>query len=109
MAIKRSQTRPTDIELYTLMWDIAHDPTTCCEITGLSLHDLRKVRDSLSLDRIDNDLGYIQGNIRIIATSLNAARGDNTDVPPRAISKLTKRLSRIIESRLSRAPKAKAT
>lgn len=54
-----------------------------CAVTGLPFC-LKKSKEfknpwSPSIDRINNDLGYMHDNIRIVCTMYNLARGQHTD------------------------------
>lgn len=66
-----------------------------CEITGLSKHQLRKMGEQLSVDRINSFLGYVPGNCQIIAESLNQAKGRASNVPQSAINRLLRRAARV--------------
>lgn len=49
-----------------------------CEVTGLALVKLDGTRNpySPSIDRIEPELGYVDGNVRIVAWALNMALGE---------------------------------
>lgn len=72
-----------------------HIPEMQCEITGLSKHQLKKIGERLSVDRISSFLGYVPGNCQIIAESLNKAKGRSDHVPQSAINRLLRRASRV--------------
>ena len=72
-----------------------------CAVTGYSRLALLKVGDRLSVDRIDPRRGYVRGNMRVIALSLNVAKGVGVGVPERAIQRLVRRMERVKGDRLS--------
>lgn len=79
-----------------------HDVRSTCAVSGYSLLVLRKCGDRLSVDRINPRLGYVRSNIRVIALSLNVAKGVGAGVPERAIQRLVRRMLRVKEDRWSR-------
>jgi hypothetical protein len=95
---------PVCKKAYLAMLAKTKDPTSRCAITGLSQKDLRKLGDTLSIDRIDSTQGYVEGNMQLMSMYLNNAKGIRPDVPKRAIKRLLRRLGRIVESKLSESP-----
>lgn len=83
----------------------AHELGARCAVTGASLLALRKVGDALSVDRVENSLGYVAGNTRLIAMSLNTAKGADKHIPKRAIRLLIGRLEGVVFDKLSVMPK----
>lgn len=83
------------------MYVAAHDPLSTCVILKRPLHTLRKVGETLSVDRIDPTLGYTKANTRLLASSLNEAKGDDPTIPQRAINKLLRKLATVCEDRQS--------
>lgn len=79
-----------------------HDPDTRCAITGLSRHQLRKIGEKLSVDRINPYLGYVRGNCQIIALSLNTAKGRSQYAPGSAIRWLLRRAGGVRPGRFTR-------
>lgn len=92
---------PVDVDLLADFYQRSFDPQSRCEVTGLALHDLKKLGDQLSVDRIDPTLGYTGGNMRLISLKLNMAKGIRPSVPPYAVKRLLRRLTRIRVSKLS--------
>lgn len=80
----------------------AHDVRSTCAVSGYSLLALRKCGDQLSVDRIDPRLGYVRGNIRVIALSLNVAKGVSASVPERSVQRLARRMLRVRGDRWTR-------
>jgi len=80
---------------FSRMLYLSRMPMSCCAVTGRTLFTLRKVGDQLSVDRIDSTLGYVAGNMRLLALSLNVAKGAGDRVPQEAINKLLWRLDRV--------------
>ena len=79
-----------------------HDVRSTCAVSGYSLLALRKVGDRLSVDRINPRLGYVHGNVRVIALSLNVAKGVGVGVPERAVQRLVRRMERVKGDKWSR-------
>ena len=77
------------------MMGMRHIPEMQCEITGLSKHQLRKMGERLSVDRINPFKGYVPGNCQVIAESLNIAKGRAKHVPQSAINRLLRRAARV--------------
>lgn len=69
--------------LYNIEFNITEDdifvPTTC-PITGLELKrgQGKIIPNSPTLDRVDNSLGYVPGNVRVISNKANRQKGDLT-------------------------------
>ena len=82
------------------------DPSMRCQVTGRSLRSLWKVGQKLSVDRIQNHLGYIPGNMQLMAVDLNSAKGSGVHVPQHAIHKLLAKLAQTKDDRLSEVPGA---
>jgi hypothetical protein len=57
---------------------------------------LRKVGERLTVDRIDSSLGYVEGNMRLLAGDLNSAKGTRKEVPWSAINRLLYRLDKTV-------------
>jgi hypothetical protein len=93
---------PFDVAVYREAMLATHSLTARCDILGRSLFALRKVGERLSIDRIDPGRGYVAGNMRLIAMSLNTAKGTNKEVPQWAINKLLRKLERTVNDKLSR-------
>lgn len=70
-------------------------------MTGISLVGLMKIGSSLTVDRIDPSKGYTFGNMRLIAAELNSAKGNQKEVPKRAIRRLLERWERVRWDELS--------
>lgn len=51
-----------------------------CAITGIPLfHDAIDKNQMPSLDRINNDFGYVRGNVQFVCCRINYAKNDGTD------------------------------
>lgn len=92
---------PFDTVAHQEALSACHDWTSRCAITGRSVFALRKVGERLSIDRIRPDLGYVPGNIQLIALSLNVAKGNRKEVPQWAVNRLLRKLERVVRDRLS--------
>jgi len=53
----------------------------CCALSGVKLtwSQGKWMPTSISMDRIDNSQGYVQGNVRLVCASINAFKGTMTD------------------------------
>lgn len=74
--------RPTENPISTAeLYKLWQDQNGCCPISGYKLTWGRgKITEtSLSLDRIDHELGYCSGNVRLVCYAINAFRGRMTD------------------------------
>ncbi len=91
-----------DEEAYMAMLRESKNMRSVCAVTGRSLLALRKVGEKLSIDRINPYGGYTIGNMRLLALSLNVAKGNRRTVPQSAINKLLRKLDRVVNDRLSR-------
>ena len=81
-------------------------PQSQCKVTGRSLRALWKVGQRLSVDRIQSTLGYMPGNMQLIALDLNSAKGAGAYVPQQAIHRLLAKLAQTKDDRLSEVPGA---
>jgi len=65
----------TEYDLLTLSWPIT------CPILGMPLeYNFRGYNENKpSVDRIDNDLGYVSGNVQIISCLANRSKNSLTD------------------------------
>ncbi len=77
------------------LYEAAKNDRSLCAVLMRPLHTLRKVGETLSVDRIDPALGYTKANTRLLASTLNEAKGDNPTIPQRAINKLLRKLSAV--------------
>lgn len=76
----RSKSRAFDIDNDYIM-DLLRMQNYKCAVSGLELaHD--KSLYSMSIDRIDNNVGHVVGNVQLISRGLNLAknRGGNSDL-----------------------------
>jgi hypothetical protein len=83
------------------MIHLSKDPHSVCAVTGRSLFALRKVGEKLSIDRIDPQKGYIDGNMQLLTMSLNSAKGMGDHVPQVAINRLLRKLTRVVDDNFS--------
>lgn len=88
------------------MLEAANDPRSVCAVLGRSLFALRKVGQKLTVDRIDSTKGYVDGNMQLLASDLNSAKGVSMEVPWRSVHLILRRLERVVDDRLSRVPGA---
>lgn len=68
------------IEFNMTRADLGEIPTHC-PVLGLKLkydHVGRRIAESASIDRFNNDLGYISGNVRIISNRANELKNNGT-------------------------------
>lgn len=91
-------------EAHAQMLILSHDPTSKCKVTGASLFALWKVGDKLSVDRIDPTLGYVEGNMQLMALSLNIAKGTKAKVPFQDTAKLLRKLRTVVHDVYSEVP-----
>lgn len=87
-----------DTEYHAAMLDLRHNRESICAVSGLSQHTLKKMRVRLSVDRLDNGLGYVPGNCCLLAEPLNTAKGCGTYVPRLSLERLLKRADRYVRS-----------
>lgn len=67
---------PFDILVNDILWQIE---LGVCAVTGIPFHfaaNEGRHPFTPSIDRVDNDLGYVKGNVRVVVWALNAMRGD---------------------------------
>lgn len=67
-----------DLEAHAAMMAAARDPAARCAISGLTLRQLKRRGEWLECDRIDSALGYVAGNMQLLARRLNASKGSRT-------------------------------
>lgn len=99
----RSRVLVHDTRFHAKMIEMANKPWTTCCSTGYSLLALRKVGESLSVDRIDSSKGYVPGNIQIMALSLNKGKGEGQMVPRAVMNVLLRKLQKVKHDRFSKA------
>ena len=58
--------------------DLLESQEFACALTGVSIALDKSTGSTGSLDRIDNSLGYIKGNIQIVTCDINMLRGSFT-------------------------------
>jgi len=58
---------------------IDKDGNICCEVSNKKLECKEKNPLTLSLDRIDNNIGHVPGNLKVTFVALNLWRKDNFD------------------------------
>lgn len=95
-----------DLEAHTKIVLLTRQPASLCLISGRSLLALRKVGCSLTVDRLNSQLGYVEGNMQLLASDLNSAKGAGWHVPQSAIHRLISRLDQTKNDRLSLVPGA---
>jgi len=74
----RYRAKKRGIEFTITLDDI--DVPTHCPVFGLELSTSsgRRTHSSYSLDRLDNSLGYVPGNVKVISWKANQYKGDLT-------------------------------
>lgn len=72
----------------------SHAPESVCSSSGLTGAQLLSIGIRLTVDRIDPSLGYVAGNMRLMASSLNYLRRGTEPVAKEAIASLKRRASR---------------
>lgn len=65
------------------------------------MHTLRKIGESLTVDRINPARGYVPGNVQLLAKSLNEEKKHTRRAPQRAVEKLLRKLESVTNDRLS--------
>lgn len=79
---KKKHTYDIDLQYLKDLWELQRGicPITGCKLT-LRTHNYKQVRGpyQASLDRIDNNKGYIKGNVRFVALMFNYARNVFSD------------------------------
>jgi hypothetical protein len=78
--MKRSECRKFGVEFSVSLSDITPLPKFC-PVLGIELDYMvagRPADHSPSLDRTNNDLGYVHGNVRIISNRANRIKSDGT-------------------------------
>jgi hypothetical protein len=61
------------------IYDLANRQNWRCYFTGLKFAVYKHPIFSLSIDRIDNSIGHIKDNIRLVLKGINRARGNYSD------------------------------
>lgn len=77
------RTRGLDCEIdWRYLKDLYERQFGICRLTGIKMVLSRHKRDlhTCSVDRINNDLGYIEGNLRLVVWQANAAKGEGDDL-----------------------------
>lgn len=92
---------PGDTRAYAEMLRQACLPASRCASTGISLVGLKKLGEKLSVDRIVPGLGYVEGNMRLLASCLNSAKGRKKNIPAVAVKNLLLRWERVRYDELS--------
>jgi hypothetical protein len=95
-----------DYEAHLAMVKLSQDAHSQCAILGRSALSLWKVGELLSVDRIDPNLGYVSGNMRLITMSLNRSKGIKSYPAQHAINLVLNKLDRTCENRLDEVPGA---
>jgi hypothetical protein len=95
-----------DFEAHLEMVKLSQQAHSQCMILGRSALSLWKVGERLSVDRINPNLGYVQGNMRLITLSLNTSKGVRDYVAQHAINLVLNKLDRTCENRLDEVPGA---
>jgi len=95
-----------DLEAHAKMLELSRRSESLCTVTGRSGLSLMKVGEKLSVDRIDSSLGYVEGNMQLMALSLNSAKGAGPRVPQSAVHMLLRKLERVKDDCLSLVPGA---
>ncbi len=86
-AIKRSMTEnPITLDEVMALWE---ENKGCCAVSGIEMTwgQGRTMPNSVSLDRIDHDGGYTNGNVRLVCHNVNAFRGRMSDDEMLAMAK----------------------
>lgn len=73
---RRSQPVTVDAEYLLQLWD---EQGGRCALSGLTLQTTRHSEFIASVDRVDNNLGYVPGNLRLLCWAVNRARGQLSD------------------------------
>lgn len=91
-----------DTEAHAHLIKLSKDPRSRCEVSGYSRLALAKVGEELQVDRVNPRIGYVVGNIRLLAGSLNRAKGVGKEVPRGAVLKLRWKVQRIRRDKWTR-------
>lgn len=91
-AEKKHPEKEHDTELHAEYLVRARASRARCEATDLSLDDLVRAGMSLQVDRIDPARGYVDGNMQIVASYLNALKGRERSWPWWAIDEVRSRV-----------------
>lgn len=91
-----------DTEAHAELIRLSKDPRSVCGVSGYSLLALKKVGEELTVDRVNPRLGYVVGNIRLLARGLNNAKGVGREVPRGAVLKLRWKVQRIRKDKWTR-------
>jgi hypothetical protein len=97
----RQERGPHDVEFLAKMLAACHMAESCCSLCGRSLHTLRKIGESLTVDRINPARGYVPGNVQLLAKSLNEEKKHTRRAPQRAVEALLRRLDGVTDDILS--------
>jgi hypothetical protein len=95
-----------NLEKHAELFTLSCNPLSQCIVTGRSLVALRKVGQRLTVDRLNSRLGYVDGNMQLMAGDLNSAKGIGEHVPQSAINRLLAKLQHTKDDRLSLVPGA---
>lgn len=90
-----------DSRALAALYEIAALSGSTCALSGASLLELRKIGDTLSVDRINSNTGYVVDNMRLISLRLNISKGIQRECSQAAINQLLKRLVRVVKDRRS--------
>lgn len=72
---KRNPDRQFSIDA-DYMYQIWKDQNGMCNLSGRPLKIIKGDKDSLSLDKIQPELGYVKGNVQWLTWAVNRAKGD---------------------------------
>jgi hypothetical protein len=91
-----------------LPFDLSHEyimslDVSRCSVTGVSLRiaceDGKQNFLSPSLDRIEPRLGYIEGNVRVVANAINSCKGSAAEDDPAYVDLIVRYANRLLDDR----------
>ena len=81
-----------DTDAHAAMLAMAHDPSAHCAVSGYSGAALAACELRLEVDRIDPRLGYLVGNMQLLAGPLNRAKQYDNILRPYQVHALQVRM-----------------
>lgn len=85
---KRLRHLEHDRRAHAAMLVRSHDPGERCAASWLTGHELALIGQRLTVDRVDPCLGYVAGNMQLLASRLNRLKWRSLEVPAWEVERL---------------------